>query len=68
MAFRATCVSHDPTEYFLPQRDEDQPLRISDVLLRVNQSHKDIFADMIRLATQSKWSHPALVYLRAKRG
>src|SRR6266568_1336456 len=63
MTLRATCVSQDPTNYFLPKRDEDQPLRISDVLLRVNQSHKDVFADMIRLATHSKWSHAALVYL-----
>lgn len=54
MAFRATCVSQDPTEYFLLKRDEDQPLRISDVLLRVNQSHKEVFADMIRLATQRR--------------
>lgn len=63
MVYRATWVAQDPTNYFLPKKDDEQPLHISDVLLRINQSHKDIFAQAIRLARHSKWSHAALVYL-----
>ena len=67
MAYRATCVSQDPIEYFLEKgaksREGSSYLRVSDVILRVNQNPEEIFAHLIRLATHSKWSHSALVYL-----
>ncbi|HLZ62127.1 MAG TPA: hypothetical protein VKR06_34720 [Ktedonosporobacter sp.] len=62
-SYRATLVSQDPLDYFM-QHDEEAPrLRVSDVVLRMNQSRKELFAYLIRMATNSKWSHSALVYL-----
>ena len=63
MAYRATLVSQDPLSYFLDKGDGEPYLHISDVLLRVNQNPKEVFAHLIRIATNSKWSHSALVYL-----
>jgi len=63
MAFRATCVTGDPLTYFVQKNDTRSYLRVSDVLLRYNHSHKDVFAELIRIATGSKWSHSALIYL-----
>lgn len=63
MAYRATLVSQDPLSYFLDKGDGEPYLRISDVLLRINQNPKEVFAHLIRIATNSKWSHSALVYL-----
>ena len=63
MAYRATCVAQDPLDYFLLHGNEGPHLRISDVILRINNSPKEVFAHLIRLATNSKWSHSALVYL-----
>jgi len=63
MAYRATCVSQDPLEYFLNNKEKTSYLRISDIVLRENKSPKEIFAHLIRLATNSKWSHSALFYL-----
>ena len=67
MPYRATCVSKDPIDYFLgrnKKNDEGRPyLRVSDVILRANQDPKEVFAHIIRFATNSKWSHSALVYL-----
>jgi hypothetical protein len=63
MAYRATCVAQDPLDYFLQHGNEESHLRISDVILRVNNSPKEIFAHLIRIATNSKWSHSAIVYL-----
>ena len=63
MAYSATLVSQNPLTYFLEKDHGGRYLRVSDVLLRVNQSPKEIFAHSIRIATNSKWSHSSLVYL-----
>ena len=64
MPYRATCVSKDPIDYFLGRDKKRTPhLRVSDVILRENQDPKEVFAHIIRFATNSKWSHSALVYL-----
>jgi hypothetical protein len=63
MSYRATCVAYDPLEYFLEKPTDTPYLRVSDVVLRENRSPKEIFAELIRLATNSKWSHSALMYL-----
>ena len=63
MAYRAVLVSEDPLTYFLDKHDGEPHLRVSDVLLRVNRNPKEVFAHLIRTATNSKWSHSALVYL-----
>ncbi len=63
MAYRATCVSQDPLDYFLNNKDKTSHLRVSDIVLRENKSPKEVFAHLIRLATNSKWSHSALLYL-----
>ena len=60
MTFRATPVASDPLDYFLYHRDT---LHVTDVVLRENKNPKEIFAAAIRLATGSKWSHSAIVYL-----
>jgi hypothetical protein len=63
MAYRATCVSQEPLEYFLQHSDEGPRLRVTDVVLRINKDPKEVFAHLIRLATNSKWSHSAILYL-----
>lgn len=63
MAYRAACVDGDPLGYFLRENTEKHSLRVSDVILRYNHSHKDVFSHLIRIATNSKWSHSALIYL-----
>src|SRR5437764_13591999 len=63
MTYRATCVSHDPIDYFLNHHHERPYLRVSDIVLRINKSPKEVFAHLIRIATNSKWSHSALMYL-----
>jgi hypothetical protein len=63
MSYRATLVSQDPLDYFMQHDDEAPRLCVSDVVLRMNHSRKEIFASLIRMATRSKWSHSALVYL-----
>jgi len=63
MAFRATCVSKDPLNYFLQNSDEGPYLRVSDVVLRYDDDPKELFSHLIRIATASKWSHSALLYL-----
>ncbi len=71
MAYRATYIDRDPVEYFI-ERDERGASRldVADVVLRANQDPKEIFARMIRFATNSSWSHCALVLLlsNARRG
>lgn len=71
MAYRATYIDRDPVEYFI-ERDEHGASRldVADVVLRANQDPKEIFARMIRFATNSAWSHCALVLLlsNARRG
>lgn len=63
MAYSATLVSQEPLDYFLQKSDEGPYLRVSDVVLRVNQNPREIFSHLIRIATNSKWSHSALIYL-----
>lgn len=63
MVFRATHVGDDPLDYFLQPSNEESHLGISDILLRHNHSHGGVFRAMIRLATNSKWTHSALLYL-----
>lgn len=63
MAFRATLVSQEPLDYFMKRYDDTSRMRISDVVLRVNKDPKKLFPHLIRLATQSQWSHSALLYL-----
>ncbi len=63
MSYRATNVSQDPLTYFMQQGDDGARLRISDVVLRINHSRREVFARLIRIATKSQWSHSALVYL-----
>lgn len=63
MAYRAIHLSTDPLTYFLQQSDEGPRLRVADVVLRANQNPKEIFSRLIRLATNSHWSHSAVLYL-----
>ena len=63
MAYKAIHVSDDPLTYFLQANDEGPFLRVADVVLRANQDPKEVFAHLIRIATASKWSHSAILYL-----
>lgn len=63
MIYRATLVSRDPLAYFMEYGKDSPRLHISDVVLRINHSRKEVFSRFIRAATNSKWSHSALVYL-----
>jgi len=63
MAYRAILVSKDPINYFLQKSDEGPYLRVSDVVLRINQDPREVFSGLIRIATNSKWSHSALLFL-----
>lgn len=63
MSYCATKVSEDPLTYFMQSGEDSPHLRISDVILRINRSHREVFAYLIRTATKSQWSHSALVYL-----
>lgn len=63
MAYRATKVSTDPITYFLQSTDAGPYLRVSDIVLRANLDPREIFSGLIRFATNSQWSHSALLYL-----
>lgn len=63
MAHRAILVSQDPLDYFLQLNDVGPYLRVSDVVLRVNLNPMEIFSRIIRYATNSAWSHTAMLYL-----
>ncbi len=63
MPYRATRVADDPLTYFRQTSDEGPRLRVSDVILRVNHNPKEIFSRLIRYATNSQWSHTAILYL-----
>ncbi len=63
MGYRAIHIDGDPLNYFLQTNDEGPFLRVADVVLRANQDPKEIFAHLIRAATNSKWSHSAILYL-----
>jgi hypothetical protein len=61
--YRATQVSQDPLEYFMHPEEDGSRLRISDVVLRIHHGRKEVSSHLIRIATNSEWSHSALVYL-----
>jgi len=61
MAYRATQVAPEPLMYFY--QENESPLRVGDVVLRANQDPKEIFSRLIRMATNSHWSHCALLYM-----
>ena len=61
MPYRATQVSQNPLDYFMHHNETESHFHISDVVLRVNRSKKEIFAHLIRMASNSQWSHSALV-------
>ena len=63
MGYRATKVSAEPLNFFLQRDGEPSVLRVSDVVLRENKDPKEVFAHAIRIATGSKWSHSAIIYL-----
>ncbi len=63
MPYQAVRMEQDPLNYFLQTSDEGPFLRVADVLLRENKDPKEVFAHMIRIATGSKWSHSAILYL-----
>ena len=48
---------------FQQTSDEGPRLRVGDVVLRVNHNPKEIFSRLIRFATNSSWSHAAILYL-----
>lgn len=56
-------MNNDPLNYFLQKNDEGPFLRVADIVLRENKNPKEVFAHMIRIATGSKWSHSAMLYL-----
>lgn len=61
MAYRAQQVSQDPLDFFMQHNETGPRLRVSDVVLRINHSKREIFSHLIRMATNSQWSHSALV-------
>lgn len=63
MGLRAIRVADNQEDYFRQKSDAGPFLRVADVLLRYSHGRRHIFTDFIRLATQSKWSHSALIYL-----
>lgn len=63
MAYRAVHIDQDPLDYFLQTQQGKPFLQVGDVILRENKSPKEVFAHLIRMATASKWSHSAIVYL-----
>jgi hypothetical protein len=66
MGYKAVRVGENPLQYFLQGNQENEQhsrMRIADVILRENKDPKELFAHMIRIASGSKWSHSAIVYL-----
>ncbi len=63
MLLRATKVSDDPLNYFLQHEQRNTQLRVADIILRTNEDPREIFARLIRFASNSHWSHSALLYL-----
>lgn len=62
MSYRATLVSQDPLDYFMQHGEDGPRLHVSDVILRRNNSRTEVLAHLIRSASNSKWSHSALLY------
>lgn len=63
MTYKAIYIGNDPIRYFLDSSDSKNSLQVADVMLRANRDPKEVFAHLIRLATDSKWSHSAIFYL-----
>ena len=63
MEYRATHLADEPLNYFLQQSDVGPHLRVSDVVLRTVLDPKEIFSALIRMGTDSHWSHSSLLYL-----
>ncbi|GAC1358255.1 MAG: hypothetical protein NVS2B12_29660 [Ktedonobacteraceae bacterium] len=63
MTYKAVHVGDDPIHYFLDPNEHGPQLQIADVVLRANRDPKEVFAHLIRIATDSKWSHSAILYL-----
>lgn len=63
MVLRAMRVSDSPENYFQQNNDEGPYLRVGDIMLRYRHSHTVLFSDLIRFATDSKWSHSSFIYL-----
>ena len=63
MTYCATRIDKDPLTFFLQESDKNSCLCVADVILRENKDPKEVFAHLIRVATGSKWSHSALLYL-----
>lgn len=63
LPYQAIQVASEPLTYFLQANNEGPYLRVSDIVLRANLDPKEIFSRLIRFATNSHWSHSALVYL-----
>ena len=63
MGYRPVCVAGDPLDYFLKENEENSRMRIADVIVRQNKSATELFSRLIRLASDSPWSHSAIVYL-----
>src|SRR6266700_383425 len=63
MRYRAIHIEEDPLNYFLVKSGENQFMHVADVVLRENKDPREVFAHAIRIATGSKWSHSAIVYL-----
>src|SRR5579884_3875228 len=63
MALRAIRVSDDPVGYFQHTGEKRPGMRLADVVLRYNRNPRKVFSRIIRAATESPWSHAAVVYL-----
>ncbi|GCE06816.1 hypothetical protein KDAU_41450 [Dictyobacter aurantiacus] len=63
MKYRASRIDQNPLDYFLQSASEGPFLQVADVVLRENKDPKEVFAHLIRIATDSKWSHSAILYL-----
>ncbi|GCE20984.1 hypothetical protein [Dictyobacter kobayashii] len=63
MKYRASRIEQDPLSYFLQPETGEPFLQVADVMLRANKDPKEVFAHLIRMATDSKWSHSAILYL-----
>lgn len=63
MAFRATKMASDPLNYFIHADETTDLLHVSDIVLRSDADPSQFFSRVIRLATNSSWTHSALLYL-----
>src|SRR5437588_213949 len=59
--FRATRLSSNPLVFVAQDKGAGLFLRSANIILRENHDSKDIFADLIRMATGGVWSHSALL-------